>query len=226
MGGAVEAAVITQYVFDGSVDTPSGTAANVTAGNFTPHASLTSASPASPGFSASVPAGGGTNSRFVRTHVTANDQAGSVAANNYFDFTVTAAPSFFLNLTSLTFSLGANGVNTSPATPNTASFFLRSSVDGFAATIGSVQSVSAVDGTTVWSTAGNVDLSAASFQGLNGITFRLYVFDSFDFTPGDFTGVNRLDSVVLNGTVAIPEPSVLGVMTLALAGLGLRRRGR
>jgi hypothetical protein len=223
--------LLLNYAFDGSVDTSSDTNADSVASTFVFDASLTgnSFSAPSPGFSTNVPTGGGTNSRFTRTYVTANNQAAAVAANDFAQFSLTANAGFALNLTSFDMALGSAGVNANgngdPLTPNTASFALRSSLDSFATTIGTL-SVTAPNGNTVWTT-GAVSLTAPAFQNLSSITFRLYMFDSFDTTsPSNFTGVNRMDNIALNGTItAVPEPtSLLLASSLIASGLAFRKR--
>jgi hypothetical protein len=206
------AEVIVNFAFDGSVDTSSDTNSDSNASNFVFDAGLSGSSfgSPSPGFSANVPTGGGTHSRFTRTYVTANDIAGAIANNDFASFTVTANAGMQLNLTSFTMALGSTGVNANgagdPTTSNTSSFALHSSVDGFANTIGTL-SVTAPDGATVWST-GSIDLSGTAFQGLSSVTFRVYMF--------------------VNGSVvtAVPEPTSFALLGLA-AGIGMwRRKGK
>jgi hypothetical protein len=222
--------LVIAYRFDGSVDTSSDTNIDSVASSFVFTSGLTGGNPLipSPGFSVNVPTGGGTNSRFTRTYVTANTAAGAIAANDYAEFSVNANPGFQLNLNSFSMNLGSNGVNANgagdPTTSNTSSFALRSSLDGYSTTIGTL-SVTAPNGTTVW-TSGSINLSGATYQGLSGIGFRLYMYDTFDSTtPSGFTGVNRMDNIFLDATVtAVPEPT-----SLALGGIAslliIARRG-
>jgi hypothetical protein len=231
--------IIAAYRFDGSVDTSSDTNTVSAASALAFNSSLTTSfTPpgaggliVASGFSTNVPTGGGTNSRFVRTYVTGNNIAQSLAANNFASFSITADSGFQLNLQSLSMDVGSTGVNANgagdPTTANTASFAIRSNLDGFSSTIGTM-TATATNGTTVWTT-GSVDLSGAAFQGLSDITFRMYIHDSFDQTiPSGFTGVNRFDNVIVVGTVTpIPEPtSILTLSSALLGGFAVRRLRR
>lgn len=195
------AAVLANYNFNSGVAS-ADTDAGSTAGNF----SSTYPS-ANSGYSSA------SNNYFVRVQVTplALDPA------SYFSFSVTAVTGNVLNLTSLSLR-SALSDNTSP--DFTGTIVIRSSVDNYAADIGTITQASA--DTAVFSSSGPFDLSGSQYQNLSSISFRLYLFDTSDSTATTAI-VHRVDDVVLNGE-AVPEPSVLGLAALAGASLLGRRR--
>ncbi len=96
---------------------------------------------------------------------------------------------------------------------------MRSSVDSFAANVGSTLSVQLTQSQTF--NMQDIDLTGPSFQGLSDpVTFRIYLYDGNSST----IRIIAIDNVVLNGSV-VPEPSsalLLGVSALIL--LTRRRR--
>ncbi len=187
------AAVIAEYSFAGGSAASTDTEPNSTAADFTKN-------PASSdwGFSSS------SSTVFARSNATTASEAAAVTAGDYFSFTVAPDAGFELDLTQLQFDTTHNLTHPTPPSPDTGatmSFFVRSSVDGFAANIGPVYS-QAWDTTT----PRTVDLSAAAFRDIQVPTeFRIYIHDS---------GVNleengaRLDNVILGGTVVPPGTTV------------------
>jgi hypothetical protein len=136
--------------------------------------------------------------------------AAAVASNAAFTFTVSGDGGATLNLTSLTLDTMRGGASTPRG------YDIRSSVDGYAVTLGSA------DIPTARPTFTNVSipLDGASFQNLSSITFKV-----FHYSPGTGSSVDY-DNVVVNGTV-VPEPSVLACLLGGLACLiGARRRPR
>ena len=190
------AAILASYNFNGATTSGDGDA-NSTATNFTSNYGSNS------GLS-------GAGNYFVRVQVTP-----AVATTTYyFSFTVTAASGFTLNLTDLT--LEAALVDSSGPSGTT---FVRSSVDGYAADLGSYTQTG-TSGSTF--TDRSIDLSGAAYQNLSTITFRIYHYDTTD--SADTTGlVHRIDDVILNGN-AIPEPASFAL--LGLGGLSLLARRR
>jgi hypothetical protein len=107
-----------------------------------------------------------------------NWSTGAIDLTDYFEFTLTPNTGFVLNLTSF--------VYTGQVSSGTPSFAFRSSLDGYAANIGTP----VVGGTTI-------DLSSINYQNLSStITFRFYVFNmaatTTTYSINDFT---------FNGTV-------------------------
>jgi len=144
----------------------------------------------------------------------------AIGANEFHSFTLTPQTGNVLNLSSLTFDAafygGASGFN--------ASFALRSSVDSFASTIGSIFVAPAQNTSTPTFGSHSIDLSGVVFQGLSSsIEFRIYIFDNTSGN-GRYLG---LDNVVLNGSLsAVPEPSTYAALSGGVIGLfvALRRK--
>jgi len=183
---SVNATNIAQYEFSGAVVTSTDTELNSTAANFI--------ASGGGGFS-----GGG--NAYIRSTDTTASEAAAIVDGDYFSFTVTPDAGYELDLTQLTLdtihnaTFGGSGEDTGA----TMKFFVRSSVDAFAANIGSTF-------TQVWNTTTSrtIDLSAATFSHLASATeFRIYIYDS-----GVDTDINgaRLDNVVLVGEVVVPAP--------------------
>ena len=111
---------------------------------------------------------------------TVGDLDGSIGAGNYYEFSLTAASGYTLDMTSFTF-----GVGRSAAGPR--SFQWRSSFDNYATAFSNYTSTNAAlsntsgalsyktDATT--SATGNV-LNLSSLTGLSGVTFRFYGYNS------------------------------------------------
>lgn len=184
IAGSLDAAVLSQYNFTGSVRTSSDSDLNSTATDFTD----------GPGITGTIDAGRGNPLPSISPDLgtTANTQALALSGNDYFTFTITPAGGFQLNLTSITFDSAVFG-------NITATFFVRSSVDNFTTDLGTVTTSS----TTFTNT--NISLTGAPFQNVTtSLSFRLYVFDNQD--NGNRGGL--LDNIVLNGvTILIPEPA-------------------
>ena len=167
----------------------------------------------------------GEDNAFARSQVlVGTDEAAAIANAEYFSFTVSANTGFELDLTSLTYTSIHNATNNNGDTPNesaTMNFFVRSSVDSYATTVGSVFS-------QAWNTndSRTITLSGNSaFQDLTGdVTFRLYVYESVELSTDQGA---RWDNVVLNGdVVAVPEPSSFALLAgcFGLTSVMLRRR--
>lgn len=190
--------------------------------------------------------GPGVSSASFATHDLARITAGnlspatgdaSVTANAYYAFTLSLGEDVTLNLASLSFDAAFYGTDSNVSANYKAVYFVRSSLDGYAANIGS-------EATRVYQYPGTgspppttmpthaVDLSDSLFQGIAGsVTFRIYLYDYNGVSPGNaLTSNNRLialDNVILEGAVtSVPEPSafaaILGGAALA-ATCGLRR---
>lgn len=203
--GVASADILTQFNFNGGLLTPSTTAANTSTTTITGGAGVFVGP--SNSFYASAP--------FMIVNRSFDDDA-----SQYWQFTVTAADGYELDLTSFTFD-GARGGASAPRT-----YSVRTSVGGTgfgAPSIGSGEftfqrsgDASATDTMPTFT----FDLSGPEFQNLTSITFRVF----FD-TPGVSQNID-IDNVTVNGMVSpIPEPST-AALGLGAALLMLRKRSR
>jgi hypothetical protein len=201
LSGAAHAAVLVNYSFTGVTQSlenitapPTSTALNVTATDINLTGSLASL------LGSFTPA----NSLFLGNLLsTASD---SVNGNRYCQFTLTPDPGYQLNLASFSFDVTRGGASTPRG------WELRSSVDGFVATLGT----GLIPTARPTFTSVLVDLSGPSSQGLTTeTTFRFYGFMP---AQGANLGI-YLDNVQIDGSVqvAVPEPAE----TAAVVGLGV-----
>lgn len=144
--------------------------------------------------------------------------ATAVTANDYVTFTLTPVTS--MSLTNLTLD-AANYTN--DGTFSAESFFLRSSVDAFAANVGTTQNILA--GSNGVFAPFSFSLAGAGFQNVaSPIEFRIY----FQDTNSDPDRGVLLDNIIVNGTAAaVPEASTLAMIAVGaglLAGVQRLRR--
>jgi len=141
-------------------------------------------------------------------------EAAAVAMDDYVAFTVTPHAGYELDLTNMTYASNAGTSLFGPVT-----FFVRSSVDGYAVTLGSVTR------TSQFFSGSTVDLSGAWFQNLTtATTFHIYLYDGGKDSTAD---AGRVDALALHGTVlVVPEPSALLLLAGMGAAAGLARRTR
>jgi len=163
--------------------------------------------------------GGGLNAtgngdRFCANNF-ADTLANAITDSDYFTFTLEASSSYSFSLSSMVFNWQASG--TGPQ-----SFALFSSVTGFTDS----------DALDDWVGVGNgvtetADLSGVSaLQGVSGpIEFRVYGYGaSGTGGTGGFEGSG--DDIIVNGTVAIPEPATMSLLGLGALAMVLRRKIR
>jgi hypothetical protein len=208
------AAVLANYNFD------SGTASTVTEAGSTPGAFSFNDGGDEGSLSADI--GTGTNA-FIRSDATGSTEALALADDDYFFFTVTADVGQTLNLTSLVFDFGASTQTNGNFAYNLTTY-IQSSVGGLGSSDPSLASRSFTrpgNSTGSLTTVTAIDLTGASFQGLNSITFEFSVGDDLNNT----NSIARFDNFALEGSVAaIPEPSSTALLGLGGLALILRRR--
>lgn len=140
------------------------------------------------------------------------DEGISAASTDWVGFTVSATSGNVLNLSDLSFYYAYT--NTNGTITSSATFDVRSSLDGYATPL-AVYNPSVVNSTTPSWTLANIDLSAPEYQGLSSISFRIILGDD---GVGTSNTQLRLDTVNLSGVATvIPEPSAYGL----LAGAGM-----
>ncbi|RYD25663.1 MAG: hypothetical protein EOP87_24025 [Verrucomicrobiaceae bacterium] len=205
-GGAMShAAMVASYQFDGGSATPasSDTDPDSTAQAFGVGSGINGGTLRYSTYNSTT----GTRSAAMFTAETnGTDETSTVAANDYWTFTVTTSTGV-LNLDTLSFNHGSS-VNIE------STIFIRSSVDDFATTIYTTgaYSVSSGGGVNGFTPPGGTSphlavinlASNPDYQGRTSIEFRLYGFDNSSTTAD--TGGVRIDNVQLT---TIPEPSIL-----------------
>ncbi len=165
---------------------------------------------------------------YIATSATGADEAAALADSDYCAFTVVADPGMALSLSSLDFDFGYYN---STSTVLNSSVYVQSSVDGLGTggdVLGTYTVSSPPSGYHVYPFS--LDLSAPKFHDLSEITLRFSYSDNASEAAHIIS--DRLDNVVLNGTVVlddavVPEPST-ALVALILSGFGLllTRRGR
>lgn len=180
--------ILDQYTFgsDGStpgVLTPTTVGANVSPTSITPDSGLA--------LDLTNPVVQPPSTPYLRTtfNVLSQTPDAAIINNADFKFTLAANAGFLLELTSLTFDVMRGGT-TAPR-----GYDVRSSVDNFAATLGTAD----VTTNRPTFTPVSIDLSGSVFQNLSTITFKI-----FCYTPATGSSVDY-DNIVVNGiTMALP----------------------
>lgn len=201
---AMAASVIVQYTFPGGGFAATTTAANVTA-------TVVNATGSSADLAAGIAL---PDSAFLEQLVFSETPAAAVSNNQFFQFTVGSTSGYQLDLSSLAFDAGRGGAS------NPRGWVLRSSIDGFAADIGTA-AIPTVQPTL---THFSIDLSGAAFQDLvAAVTFRIYGYAPAVPGVGSF-----FDNLTLNGSVnsdiLVPIPGALAMFLAALGTVAARAR--
>lgn len=129
----------------------------------------------------------------------------NTANNDYFSFVVTKTNNNLMNIDSLEFSAQRNG-------QGARRIQVRSSLDGFASSLGTFQL--ALDAVTYRFTA----TLGAAFDNVaknSPIEFRLYGYNAPGSPPNGLSlGTGATPNLVLNGVLGVPEPATMGVFGL------------
>ena len=155
--------------------------------------------------------------------VDGTDEATAVAADDYFEFTISPNSGYEIDFTGFTLKYVVTADVAAPDRQGTA--FVRSSLDGFASTLGSVTDSNVQ--TSPNTAFGNPDLSInlsvlGSYQNVAGpVSFRVYLYET---GTGGTNVIHRLEDVTIAGDVSlIPEPGAIAALGL-MGLLPLRRR--
>lgn len=164
--------------------------------------------------------------RFLRVGQVTGTESDAVTANDYFEFTITPDSGFSMGLDTLEMDIAATtGTGTIALTwVNTSHWFVRTSLDSFGTTVGSVSVSHTGGGTSNYSHA-SISFSGGAYEALTApTTFRLYNYSVA--TGGTLANqnsfVNRIDNIQLTGDVStIPEPSHYALIFGAASALVL-----
>lgn len=139
--------------------------------------------------------------------------ADALAANNYFEWTVTAAAGYSMSITQIAFQVQRSNTGAS-------NLVLRTSVDSYVADLNTLSNFAGNNATV----ASSYDSSAiVSLQNVSGsVTFRVIGW------PGATTGSTGFEGtgndIQIFGTTIVPEPGTLVLMVTGLIALTASRR--
>jgi hypothetical protein len=198
---ALNAETLVQYNFNSATFTQSSSGTNVT-----PNLLVFGTGS---GITRSSTSGSGSPAGSLFTTGASADEAISGTSNDFISFKIDATSGNNMDLSALTFEYGYTFTGSTVTTADSATFEIRSSLDGYAGTIGSfTQSAQNTSSSAItWSLAG-VGLAASIYQNLDTITFRIIYSD----TSTSSSAILRFDNITLSGvsdasTANIPETS-------------------
>ncbi|MDF3130962.1 PEP-CTERM sorting domain-containing protein [Kiritimatiellaeota bacterium B1221] len=202
--------VLVHYAFSAASTAPTSVGTGVDADDFvgTFGADESASSGDDAGFSS------GSGNAYIRTDATGSTAAAALSDDDYFSFEISALnPGEFLDLESLVFDFGG-----SSGTEFDSKIYVQSSVGGFGTgnpvIFSSTHTVPASSADAAGLTSGtSVDLTG--FAPVETITFQFRFSDDVN----QISQLNRLDNVILNGAVVIPEPSSLVLLSMGVLGV-------
>jgi len=141
----------------------------------------------------------------------AND---ALAANNYFEWTVTAAAGYSMSITQISFQVQRSGTGAS-------NLVLRTNVDSYSANLNTLNNFA--NGSTT--TPSSFDSSGISaLQDVSGsVTFRVIAWTGVSGGSTGFEGTGN-DIQIFGTTTLVPEPGTLVLMATGLIALTASRR--
>jgi hypothetical protein len=172
-----QAEVVAKYIFG----TTSGASFTRVSTDFASRSTATDMTDGRASFAVGSSSGNPAVSYAVTTIKLSSSEPDAVTSNQYGAFTVTATNGTVLNLTNLSFQVQDSAADV------VGTWFVRSSIDGFAANLGSFP------GTTNWTT-NSIALPWPAYQSRTSVTFRFYAYNSGPKSTGKSV---RLDNVVL-----------------------------
>lgn len=156
-----------------------------------------------------------------------SNEAPTVAADDYWEFTITPDAGVTLNIDSISWDFKGQDVSPIFGPVSFMKTFARSSVDGYSSTLASLEynniigSTPSDTGDTGYSNVSSGALGAA-YNGLTGpVNFRIYFTDGID--DGNHQTILRIDNIRIEGT-AIPEPASLIFTGMGAVAMMIRRR--
>lgn len=168
-----------------------------------------------------------TRNVYLRTDfIAANEAAALALSGRYFTFTLTPG-STPINFETMTFGLGVSS-NVSGVPNESATAFVRTSLDSFASTIGTsvgLSNVAVPSSHANWPTTivgQSISFGASLVNVSVPVTFRIYLTDTLTNTNTSL----RLTNLEITGS-AIPEPSTSALAASGMIGLftvAFRRR--
>jgi hypothetical protein len=129
------------------------------------------------------------------------DQIGSSTGPKQFNFVVSADGVNFTTVGGYTIALPQTGTNSTGGTETESSWNNSFSASGY-----------------------NESYNLSAYPALNNDPSALFEVVDTDSTVTSTAGTNRIDNVIVSGTSSVPEPAALTMLTVAAAGLLLRRR--
>lgn len=160
----------------------------------------------------------------------ASNDASVVAANDYFEFTITPQAGYQIDIDTVSYKYTAVDVDVNKGPVSFFKSFLRSSEDSYANNL-SAHTFTDIFGTVAADTGSSSQVTVSTallngtFDSVTGTTtFRIYFNDGVN--AGSNQLLHRVDDIVIDGVVStVPEPATLGLLLIGgLALLPPRRR--
>jgi len=142
------------------------------------------------------------------------DADAALAANNYFEWTITPSASYSMSITQIAFQVQRSNTGAS-------NLVLRTSVDSYAANLNTLNNF-AGNNATVGSTFNSSGVSALQ-DATGAITFRVIAWPGASTGSLGFEGAGN-DIQIFGTTTLVPEPTTVLLMASGLLALSASRR--